>query len=128
MTTKQDKPFQVTVWGESRTVVHRGKGFWTERRPDGQLVHHAGNLLDNQQVRVTLDKARPCEVCKQPAWHAKPRQRTKGIHMMCEPSLDVLPDDVHWAVVFGMAADLGATCISTGSKPATPEREVRRAA
>lgn len=123
MAPRQQKPFTVKVWGKNRNVVHRGKGFWIERLDDGALVSHGGNLLDGQVVHKTLpEPSKTCSKCKQPTDRTTPRGR--GVHDNCGNQLDVLPDHVYWQVVFGIAADLGATLVTGAERP----KEVRRAA
>lgn len=122
MPARKQQPFTVKVWGESHYVVHRGKGFWVSQLRDGTLVSHAGNLLDGQKQHKTITTPKPCSKCKQPCWTTTPRGR--AIHDTCEGFADVMPDEVHWAVVFGIAADLGATLVTGNERP----EEVRRAA
>lgn len=123
MPARKEQPFSVKVWGHSRYVVHRGKDFWTEQRPDGSLVHHAGNLLDAPRPYKDIVEPKPCSVCKASSYTTTPRGR--GVHPGCEGVLDVLPDDIHWDTVFMIAEMLGAEIVMDD---VAPEREVRRAA
>lgn len=120
---KKQKPFTAKVWGQNRYVVHRGKGFWTEQIKDGSLVHHAGNLLDEPRPYKDIVEPKACSVCKDPAYTTTPRGR--GVHPSCEGRLDVLPDDLHWDVIFSMAETLGAEVVMDD---VAPEQEVRHAA
>lgn len=128
MAAKKPKlPYTVMIDGVRHKVVHEittmDGPVWTEQLPSGQLVHHAGKILTGQTVGKWLDKPRPCSRCKQPCQTTTPLGRP--VHDTCEGWLHILPDDLEAQIVFGVAADLGASMLT----PATPARkETRRAA
>lgn len=107
MAARPKLPVDVMVWGERHHVVMIKPTFWLCIH-DGHLVSHSGRLLlDGQPEQRWLTEPKPCSRCKQPCWTATPRGR--AIHMSCGPQSDVMPDHLHWQVVAGIAADLGAT-------------------
>lgn len=108
MPPRKQKPVDVRVWGELHHVVLRKPEYWACLH-DGELVVHPGELLlDGQRQTQWLTEPKPCSKCRQPAWTATPRGR--AVHDTCMRA-GVLPDHLHWQVVFGIAADLAAEII-----------------
>lgn len=126
MATKPELPLTVAVGGKRRDVVAMTTKVWTEREPSGRLVHHVGRLLvDGQPESKVLDKPKPCTKCKRPSWIGTRLGRAR--HDACEGWTATLPDELYAAVVFGVAADLGAQFL-TPTTPTKGKTDVRRAA
>lgn len=122
---RKPKPTTVTVGGVKRDVLDRATKYWVERDPGGRVIIHAGRLLESQEPGTLLDEAKPCTVCKGATVTATARGR--AVHPTCEGWLDVIPDAIHARIVSGVAADLGATVISsTGPSIPAPARHKER--
>lgn len=110
MAPRKQKPVDVRVYGVLHHVVLRKPEFWacTTCNPGYLTIHPGELLLDGQSQTQWLTEPKSCSKCRQPAWTATPRGR--AVHDTCM-KLGVLPDHLHWQVVFGIAADLGAEII-----------------
>ena len=111
MATRPKFPLDVMVGGTRRHVVGKTPRTWIEQTPGGQLVHHVGTvLLDGQEPSTVLQTPKPCTRCKAPSWVGTARGRAR--HDACEGWAAVLPDEFYAAVVFAVAADLGANFLT----------------
>lgn len=111
MATRPTFPLDVLVGGRRRHVVGKTLTTWIEQESSGRLVHHVGKLLlDGQEPTKVLDAPKVCKACKQPSWTGTVRSRAH--HDTCEGWTALLPDEFYAAVVFGVAADLGAAFLT----------------
>lgn len=128
MATRPKFPLDILVGGTRRHIVAKTTKTWVEQDSSGRLAHHVGTLLlDGQEASKVLDKPKPCTKCKQPSWAATVRGRAR--HDSCEGWTSVLTDEHYAAVVFGIAADLGAQFVTpiapAGFDPASTTKEAR---
>lgn len=108
MPPRKQQPVDIVVHGERHHVIMRKPTFWVCLYQGRYVVHPGELLLDGQRQTKWLTEPKPCSKCRQPSHTATPRGR--AVHDSCERH-GVLPDNLHWQVVFGIAADLGAEII-----------------